>query len=71
MANPVTQKDLDDLRKQIDVIMKALKNIRDENDKSHDSLTKMILEGDKVAEAKVEPVRKAVADLTKRVAALE
>lgn len=71
MADPVTKKDLDSLQTQIESLRKGLENLRNTNDKEHSSLLKGILEGDKVAESKVEPLRKAIADLTKRVADLE
>ena len=71
MVDPVTKKDLDSLQTQIESLRKGLENLRNTNDKEHSSLLKGILEGDKVAESKVEPLRKAIADLTKRVADLE
>jgi polyhydroxyalkanoate synthesis regulator phasin len=49
----------------------GLKNLRETVDKNQSSTIRMVLEGDKVAESKVEPVRKAVEALTKRVADLE
>ena len=71
MADPVTKKDIESLQTQIESLRKGFENFRIANDKEHSSLLRGILEGDKVSESKVEPLRKAVADLTKRVADLE
>lgn len=68
---PATKKDLQSLQTQIDALKDGLKNLRETVDKNQSSTIRMVLEGDKVAESKVEPVRKAVEALTKRVADLE
>ena len=71
MADPVTKKDIEALQKQIDTLVKRFDTFADTYSKDKSGTFKAILEGDKVAESKVEPLRKAIADLTKRVAELE
>jgi hypothetical protein len=71
MADEVTKKDLDSLKTQIESLRNGFENFRDKYEKDQSGVTRAILEGDKVAEKLAEPLRKAVADLTKRVAALE
>jgi polyhydroxyalkanoate synthesis regulator phasin len=72
MADQVTKKDIESLQKQIDELEKrfgVFVNNKYEKDKS--LIFQAILEGDKVAENKVEPLRKEIADLKNRVAKLE
>lgn len=71
MADQVTKKDIESLQRQIDALVKRFDTFADACAKDKSGTFKAILEGDKVAESKVEPLRKAIADLTKRVAALE
>jgi hypothetical protein len=71
MGDQVTKKDIDSLQKQIEALVKRFDTFIDTYSKDKSGTFKAILEGDKVAESKVEPLRKAIADLTNRVAALE
>jgi polyhydroxyalkanoate synthesis regulator phasin len=68
---PATKKDLQSLQTQIEALRDGLRVLRETVDKNQSSTIRMVLEGDKVAEGKVEPVRKALEALTKRVANLE
>jgi polyhydroxyalkanoate synthesis regulator phasin len=71
MGDQVTKKDIESLQTKIDALVKRLDTFADTYAKDKSGTFKAILEGDKVAESKMEPLRKAIADLTKRVAELE
>jgi hypothetical protein len=75
MADQVSKKDFDALKTQVDILLKRFNQFQTQYGKDKADLISGGLEGDalaeKNAEAKVEPLRKAIADLTKRVEALE
>jgi tRNA C32,U32 (ribose-2'-O)-methylase TrmJ len=71
MADPATKKVIESLQKQISALVKRLDTFTDNYEKDKSGTFKAILAGDKVAEAKVEPLRQAITELTNRVAALE
>jgi hypothetical protein len=72
MADPVTRKDIQALQKQLDELSKQLNMFVNKTfEERMSGVTRAILEGDKVAEQKVAPLRDQIAAIEKRLKALE
>ncbi len=75
MADQVAKKDFDVLKAQLEILLKRFNQFQTQYAKDKSDLIEAGLAGDKLAEKmaeeKVAPLRKAIADLTQRVAALE
>jgi polyhydroxyalkanoate synthesis regulator phasin len=72
MAAQVTQKDLQALKSQLDDLTNELRQFVNKTfEERMSGAYRAILEGDKVAEQKVAPLKDQIASLDKRVATLE